>query len=169
MSMLNTGDFLETIEMFTEEQSGRADRDHGHLPAGLHADPDGPKKACEKVYRKIADQGKGPIWCKTAVEHHQRRPTACPSSTSASAVTPIAMLLACAARTRTRCGFAKALDAAGQEAVGVNFVGGYSALVHKGFSGGRRAAHPQSIPARAGGDGHTCAAAVNVGCHQERA
>ncbi len=33
--MLNTNDILETIQMITDETSGRAHRDHGHLPAGL--------------------------------------------------------------------------------------------------------------------------------------
>ena len=49
-------------------------------------------------------------------------------------VTPIAMLLG-ACPDADPVDFAKALDAAGK-AVGVNFVGGYTALVHKGFSAG---------------------------------
>ena len=43
MSMFNTGDILETIEMFTQENldvrtvtMGISLLDHGHQPAGLH-------------------------------------------------------------------------------------------------------------------------------------
>ena len=49
-------------------------------------------------------------------------------------VTPIAMLLG-ACPDADPVDFAKTLDAAGKK-VGVNFVGGYTALVHKGFSAG---------------------------------
>ena len=49
-------------------------------------------------------------------------------------VTPIAMLLA-SAPDADPVWYAKTLDAAAK-AVGVNFIGGYSALVHKGFSAG---------------------------------
>ncbi len=49
-------------------------------------------------------------------------------------VTPIAMLLG-AAPDADPVWFAKTLDAAAK-AVGVNFIGGYGALVHKGFSAG---------------------------------
>ena len=49
-------------------------------------------------------------------------------------VTPIALLLA-SAPDADPVWYAKTLDAAAK-AVGVDFLGGYSALVHKGFSAG---------------------------------
>lgn len=49
-------------------------------------------------------------------------------------VTPIAMLLG-AAPDADPVQYAKALDRAAK-AVGVNFIGGFGALVHKGFSAG---------------------------------
>ena len=48
-------------------------------------------------------------------------------------VTLIRLLMMGACPDADPVDFAKALDAAGK-AVGVNFVGGYTALVHKGFS-----------------------------------
>ena len=50
------------------------------------------------------------------------------------AVTPIALLLGCAPDADP-VEYAKALDRAA-DAVGINFIGGYSALVHKGFAAG---------------------------------
>ena len=56
--------------------------------------------------------------------------------------------------------FAKALDAAGKK-VGVNFVGGYTALVHKGFSAGDRRLI-ESIP-RALAETDIVCSSVNIG------
>jgi uncharacterized protein (UPF0210 family) len=51
-------------------------------------------------------------------------------------VTPIALIAECC-ETDTYVPFAKTLDRAARE-VGVNFLGGFSALVHKGFTKGDR-------------------------------
>ena len=74
-------------------------------------------------------------------------------------VTPIAMLLG-AAPNADPVWYAKALDAAAK-AVGVNFIGGYGALVHKGFSAGDRRLI-ESIP-RALAETDLVCSSINVG------
>ena len=74
-------------------------------------------------------------------------------------VTPIAMLLG-ACPDADPVDFAKTLDAAGK-AVGVNFVGGYTALVHKGFSAGDKRLI-ESIP-RALAQTDIVCSSVNIG------
>ena len=68
MSMMNTGDILETIEMFTQDNL-----DVRTVTMGISLldciDPD-PKKACEKIYNKITTKAADLV---PAVEHHQRR------------------------------------------------------------------------------------------------
>ena len=128
MSMMNTGDILETIEMFTQDNL-----DVRTVTMGISLldciDPD-PKKACEKVYNKITTKAANLV---PTVEHISAE-YGIPIINKRISVTPIAMLLG-ACPDADPVDFAKALDAAGKK-VGVNFVGGYTALVHKGFSAG---------------------------------
>ena len=64
MSMMNTGDILETIEMFTQDNL-----DVRTVTMGISLldciDPD-PKKACEKIYNKITTKAADLV---PAVEH----------------------------------------------------------------------------------------------------
>ena len=128
MSMFNTGDILETIGMFTEENL-----DVRTVTMGISLldciDPDG-HEACRKIYQKITTKAKDlvPVVEKISADY------GIPIVNKRISVTPIAMLLG-ACPDAGPVDFAKTLDAAGK-AVGVNFVGGYSALVHKGFSAG---------------------------------
>ena len=126
--MLNTNDILETIQMITDESL-----DVRTVTMGISlldcADPDG-KKACEKIYRKITTRAKDLVKIVEDISATYGMPIV----NKRISVTPIAMLLACAPEADP-VWYAKTLDAAGK-AVGVNFVGGYSALVHKGFSAG---------------------------------
>ena len=92
-------------------------------------DPD-PRKACEKIYNKITTRAARLV---PAVEHISAE-YGIPIINKRISVTPIAMLLG-ACPDADPVDFAKTLDAAGKK-VGVNFVGGYTALVHKGFSAG---------------------------------
>ena len=128
MSMFNTGDILETIEMFTQDNL-----DVRTVTMGISLldciDPD-PKKACENIYNKITTKAANLV---PAVEHISAE-YGIPIINKRISVTPIAMLLG-ACPDADPVDFAKTLDAAGKK-VGVNFVGGYSALVHKGFSAG---------------------------------
>lgn len=119
MSMMNTGDILETIEMFTQDNL-----DVRTVTMGISLldciDPD-PKKACEKVYNKITTKAANLV---PAVEHISAE-YGIPIINKRISVTPIAMLLG-ACPEADPVDFAKALDAAGKK-VGVNFVGGYTA------------------------------------------
>ena len=126
--MFNKGDILETIEMFTQENL-----DVRTVTMGISLldciDPD-PEKACQKIYNKIIAKAANLV---PAVEHISAE-YGIPIINKRISVTPIAMLLG-ACPDADPVNFAKALDAAGKK-VGVNFVGGYTALVQKGFSAG---------------------------------
>ena len=126
--MLNTNDILETIQMIADENL-----DVRTVTMGISlldcVDPDG-KKACEKIYRKITEKAKDLV--KTAEDISATY--GMPIVNKRISVTPIALLLG-AAPEADPVWYAKTLDAAAK-AVGVNFLGGYSALVHKGFSAG---------------------------------
>ena len=128
MSLFNTGDILETIEMITQENL-----DDRTVTMGISLldciDPD-PAKACRKVYDKITARAARLV----PVVEGISREYGIPIVNKRISVTPIAMLLG-ACPDADPVDFARALDAAGK-ACGVNFVGGYSALVHKGFSAG---------------------------------
>ena len=153
MSMMNTGDILETIEMFTQDNL-----DVRTVTMGISLldciDPD-PKKACEKIYNKITTKAADLV---PAVEHISAE-YGIPIINKRISVTPIAMLLG-ACPDADPVDFAKALDAAGKK-VGVNFVGGYTALVHKGFSAGDRRLI-ESIP-RALAETDIVCSSVNIG------
>ena len=153
MSMMNTGDILETIEMFTQDNL-----DVRTVTMGISLldciDPD-PKKACEKIYNKITTKAADLV---PAVEHISAE-YGIPIINKRISVTPIAMLLG-ACPDADPVDFAKALDAAGKK-VGVNFVGGYTALVHKGFSAGDRRLI-ESIP-RALAETDIVRSSVNIG------
>ena len=153
MSMMNTGDILETIEMFTQDNL-----DVRTVTMGISLldciDPD-PKKACENIYNKITTKAANLV---PTVEHISAE-YGIPIINKRISVTPIAMLLG-ACPDADPVEFAKTLDAAGKK-VGVNFVGGYSALVHKGFSAGDRRLI-ESIP-RALAETDIVCSSVNIG------
>ena len=126
--MINTKDILETIDMLTSENL-----DVRTVTMGINLldciDPD-PNKACQKIYDKITTKAAH------LVEEVDRIATeyGIPIINKRISVTPIAMLLG-AAPDADPVQYAKTLDAAAKK-VGVNFIGGFSALVHKGFSAG---------------------------------
>ena len=128
MSMIRSGDILETIGMITQENL-----DVRTVTMGISLldciDPD-PKKACEKIYNKITTKAANLVKVVEGISTDY----GIPIINKRISVTPIAMLLG-ACPDADPVDFARTLDAAGK-AVGVNFVGGYSALVHKGFSAG---------------------------------
>ena len=128
MSILNTRDILETIQMITDENL-----DVRTVTMGISLldciDPD-PARACEKIYNKITTKAANlvPVVEKISADY------GIPIVNKRISVTPIAMLLG-AAPEADPVDYAKALDKAAK-AVGVNFIGGFGALVHKGFSAG---------------------------------
>ena len=128
MGIINTSDILETIGMITAENL-----DVRTVTMGISLldciDPD-PKRACEKIYNKITTKAARLV----PVVEDISREYGIPIVNKRISVTTIAMLLG-AAPDADPVDYAKALDAAAKK-VGVNFIGGFGALVHKGFSNG---------------------------------
>ena len=87
-------------------------------------------KACEKVYSKITSKAENLVSVGNKIEKEY----GIPIIHKRIAVTPIAMLAA-ACKGENPVKFALALQKAADKC-GVNFIGGYSALVQKGFSAG---------------------------------
>ena len=126
--MIETRDILETIDMIDNENL-----DVRTITMGISLldciDPD-IDKACDKIYDKICRYAGNLV--KTGEEISKEY--GIPIIHKRISVTPVAMLAAaCSGKSPVR--FALALDRAAK-AVGVNFIGGYSALVHKGFAPG---------------------------------
>ncbi len=126
--MLNVYDILETIRMIQDECL-----DIRTITMGISLldciDPD-IDRACEKVYEKITTRAKSLVSVGQQIETEY----GIPIINKRISVTPIAMLCgACKGGDPVK--FAKALQRAA-DACGVNFIGGYSALVQKGFSAG---------------------------------
>lgn len=153
MRILNSGDILETIEMLTAENLDVRTVTMGISLLDCIA-PDG-DKACEKIYNKIVRLAGNlvPVVDGISAEY------GVPIVNKRISVTPIAMLLG-AAPDADPVAYAKALDRAAK-AVGVNFIGGFGALVHKGFSAGDKRLI-QAIP-RALAETDIVCSSVNVG------
>ena len=151
--MINTNDILQTIRMI----------DHQHLDIrtitmGISlldcCDPD-PHAACRKIYDKITTSAEKLVKTGEDIEAE----FGIPIVNKRISVTPMA-LVAGASRTSDYVPFAAAMDRAAK-AVGVNFIGGFSALVHKGMTEGDKkliAAIPEALAAT----GVVCSS-VNVG------
>ncbi|MDE6005791.1 MAG: PFL family protein [Oscillospiraceae bacterium] len=151
--MLNTFDILETIRMIQDECL-----DIRTITMGISLldciDPD-IDKACQKVYDKITAKAENLVKTGEQIEKEYGIPIV----NKRISVTPIAMLAA-ACPNQNPVKFAKALQKAA-DTCGVNFLGGYSALVHKGFSAGDLALI-QSIPEALAETSNVCSS-VNVG------
>ena len=138
--MLNHSDIMSTIDMI----------DHQHLDIrtitmGISlldcADPD-PRTCARKIYDKICRQAEHLVETGCDIE----RELGIPIVNKRICVTPMA-LVAGACETEDFVPFAAAMDKAAK-ACGVNFIGGFSALVHKGFTSGDRrliAAIPEAL------------------------
>ncbi len=125
--MLNSSDILETIKMIQEENLDIRTITMGiSLLDCIDSDID---KSCTKVYDKMMRLACNHV--KTGEEIEARY--GIPIINKRLSVTPIAMLAAAAKGSPVK--FAKTLEKVANE-TGVNYVGGYSALVHKGFSAG---------------------------------
>lgn len=128
--MLTMKEILETIRMVQEENldirtitMGISLRDCAH--------PD-PKAACKKIYDKITTQAERLVLVGEEIE----REYGIPIVNKRISVTPISMV-AESSDVDDYVMFARAMDRAAEQ-VGVNFIGGFSALVHKGFTKGDR-------------------------------
>ncbi len=151
--MLNVYNILETIRMIQDECLDIRTITMGiSLLDCIDTDID---RACEKVYEKIVSRAENlvPVGQKIEKEY------GIPIINKRISVTPIAMLAAaCPGQNPVK--FAKALQKAA-DTCGVNFIGGYSALVHKGFSAGDRALI-ESIPEALDITQNICSS-VNIG------
>ena len=124
--MLNQKEILSTIEMIDQQHL-----DIRTITMGISllscCDPD-PKRACEKIYDKITRYAEKLVKTGEDIE----REFGIPIVNKRISVTPMA-LVAGASETEDCVPFALALDRAAQTC-GVNFIGGYSALVQKGMT-----------------------------------
>ena len=138
--MLNRNDILETINMIDQQHL-----DIRTITMGISllscADPD-PKAACRKIYDKITRCAEKLVTTGEEIE----REFGIPIVNKRISVTPMA-LVAAASETEDYVPFADALDAAAKT-TGVNFIGGFSALVQKGMTEADRkliAAIPEAL------------------------
>lgn len=151
--MLETKDILETIGMIQNENLDIRTVTMGiSLLDCIDSDID---KACERVYEKITSKAKNLVPVCEAIE----KELGIPIINKRISVTPIAMIAA-ACRSKDVVRFAFTLEKAAR-AVGVNFIGGYSALVQKGFAAGDRELI-ESIPEALSQTEHICSS-VNIG------
>lgn len=149
--MLNINDIMETISMISEENL-----DIRTITMGISlldcADSD-IKRSCDKVYDKITRLAGNLVKTGEDIE----REYGIPIINKRISVTPIAML---AANGGDPVLYAKSLQKA-SDTTGVNFIGGYSALVHKGFSAGDEVLI-RSIPEALAETENICSS-VNIG------
>ena len=151
--MLNQKDILQTLDMIDKRHldirtitMGISLRDCGH--------PD-VKACCDRIYDKITTRAERLVHTGEQIE----REFGIPIVNKRISVTPMAMVGECC-RTDNYVPFAETMDRAAKEC-GVNFIGGFSALVQKGFTAGDRALI-ESIPEAMARTEKVCAS-VNVG------
>ncbi len=151
--MLNTYDILETIRMIQDECL-----DIRTITMGislLDCCSEDMKTVCDRVYDKITRRAEKLVLTGQQIEKEY----GIPIINKRISVTPAAMLVA-ATRGGDPVMLAHTLQRAA-ETTGVNFIGGFSALVQKGFSAGDRALI-EAIPQALAETQNLCAS-VNVG------
>ncbi len=154
--MINPFEILETINMIDRENL-----DIRTITMGISlkncTDPD-VDKACEKIYNKITTYAKDLVKTGEDIE----KQFGIPIINKRISVTPVATVIDALDNPNTeKClKIAKTLDKAAKT-VGVNFIGGFSALVHKGFTKGERILI-ESLPTVLSNTDIVCAS-VNVG------
>ena len=150
--MLNINDIMETITMIQEENL-----DIRTITMGISlldcADSD-IDASCRKIYDKITRLAGNLVSVGNDIEAKY----GIPIINKRISVTPIAMLVAVSGGDPVK--YAHTLEKAAL-AVGVNFIGGYSALVHKGFSAGDKELI-ESIPEALATTTRVCSS-VNIG------
>lgn len=151
--MVNSHDILETIDMIDNENL-----DVRTITMGISlldcSDSD-MDKMCTKVYDKICRYAGNLVKTGESISKEY----GIPIIHKRISVTPVAMI-AGACPSKSPIHIARALDRAAKE-VGVNFIGGYSALVHKGFGPGDYALI-ESIPEALSTTDLVCSS-VNIG------
>ncbi len=125
--MINTRDILETINMIQDENL-----DIRTITMGislLDCIDSSADKSCNKIYDKICKKAENLVKTGEDIEKEY----GIPIINKRISVTPIAMIAAASGDDPIK--YARILDKAAKE-VNVNFIGGYSALVQKGFASG---------------------------------
>ena len=150
--MINSRDILETINMIDNENLDVRTITMGiSLLNCIASDIDA---TCSKIYDKICTKAERLV----AVGEEISKNYGIPIVNKRVSVTPIALLAASCNGDVTK--FAHALEKSAQT-TGVNFIGGYSALVQKGFAAGDEALI-KSIPQALSETEHVCSS-VNIG------
>ena len=124
--MFNDFEILETLNMFREQHL-----DVRTITMGINlldCASDSSERACQRIYDKICRKAEHLVKTGEDISHE----FGIPIINKRVSVTPISMVAASGDSTDYTM-YARALDRAA-ETIGVNFIGGYSALVHKGFT-----------------------------------
>ncbi len=125
--MLTNDEILETINMINKENLDIRTITMGiSLIDCMDSDID---KSCKKVYDKIYNKASRLV----EVGSYLQKTYGIPIINKRVSVTPIAMLVGASGGDPIK--YAKTLDKVGKD-IGIDFIGGYSALVQKGFSVG---------------------------------
>lgn len=127
--MINPGEIIETIKMISEEHL-----DIRTVTMGislLDCVSETPERTCEKIYDKITKYAKDLVKTGEDIECEY----GIPIINKRISVTPISIIAESCNDVDDYVKIAKALDRAAAE-TGVNFIGGFSALVHKGYTKG---------------------------------
>ncbi|MCQ2486947.1 MAG: PFL family protein [Clostridia bacterium] len=152
MVNFNTADIMQTIRMIDEENLdirtitmgiSLLDCADGNIDA-----------ACDKIYDKICRKAENLVKTGEDIE----REYGIPIINKRISVTPVSMILGASGGDPLK--YAKTLERA-VNTVGVNYLGGYSALVQKGFASGDEALI-RSIPEALSITDHICSS-VNIG------
>ena len=151
--MINTKDILETITMIQDEHLDIRTTTMGiSLLDCCHSDID---VVCRKIYDKITKYAENLVKTGEQIEKEY----GIPIINKRISVTPVAMILA-ACDNRDAVKIAVTLEKAAV-ACGVNFLGGFSALVQKGFANGDKELI-DAIPEALAVTEHVCSS-VNIG------
>ncbi|MBC5628105.1 PFL family protein [Clostridium sp. NSJ-6] len=150
---MNSNNILETIKMIEEEKL-----DIRTITMGISLldciDSDG-DKAREKIYNKITTSARDLVKVAKEIENE----FGIPIVNKRVSVTPIS-IIAGATNEDNYLKFAETLDKAAED-LGIDFIGGFSALVHKGYTKGDKILI-NSIPEALAKTNKICAS-VNVG------
>ena len=150
--MYNTSEIMETISMIRDNNLDIRTTTMGiSLLDCADTDTD---KSCAKIYDKICRLAGDLV--RTGEDIHDKY--GIPIVNKRVSVTPVAMLAGISGGDPVK--YARTLDRAAHE-IGVDFIGGYSALVHKGFSAGDMALI-NSIP-QALAETELVCSSVNIG------
>ena len=151
--MINTSEILQTLRMIDQQHLDIRTTTMGiSLMDCAHTNP---QEACRRIYDKICTRAERLVSVGGEIE----REFGIPIVNKRVSVTPIS-LVAAPSETEDYLCFAEALDKAAKT-VGINFIGGFSALVQKGFTQSDRKLI-RSIPQALATTDFVCSS-VNIG------